>query len=237
MKRVRLLGLALLAVFALGVIAAATASATEAGILPLEKTFKAAPILKGTGGASTFTVLPSGSVIPCEKVKVEATLGAAGETHINLGVGTLDVEGCKIIKGESKIACNSPGDAAEVVLLKVDIHLLNVLKEKELEPGIGIKLLENLKLTCGLLKIEIKGTAIGLVLDPEGLLVKDTEKIELHFFTGGEKCDPEPAADFKLCLAWQLDTLLGKIGAGFEVAHEVTLIPLATTNEMFLVDD
>jgi hypothetical protein len=236
MRRVRLLGLALLAVFALGVVAAATASATEAGILPLGASFVQAPILKGTGGIITFTI--GSSKLACQKSKVEATLGAAGETHINLGVGTLDIEECKVTKGESKTACNSPGDAAETVLLKVDIHLLNVLTAgKELEPGIGIKLLENLKLTCGLLKVELKGTMIGLVLDPEGKLIKDTEKIELHFFSEGEKCDTEPAADFKLCLAWQLDTFLEKLGASFEVATVVTLIPLATTNEMFLVDD
>jgi hypothetical protein len=236
MKRVRLLGLALLAIFALGVIAAATASATEAGILPLGASFVQAPILKGTGGEG---VLLSGTTkIKCVKLKAEATLGAAGATHINLGVGTLDFEGCKVVKGASEIACKSEGDETEIILLKVDVHLLNVLTaSKELEPGVGVKLLENLKLLCGILKIEIKGTAIGLVLDPEGKLIKDTEKIELHFVHEGEKCDTEPAADFKLCLAWQLDTLLAKIGTNFELAGEEILVPLATTNEMFLVDD
>ena len=239
MRRVRLLGLTFLAVFALGAIAAATASATEAGFLPLEALKEA---LKFTGKgtkASTFKV--GVGEIKCSTLTVEqGTLGEKGQTHITLGAALLNFKECKLIKGESKIAANSEGDAAETVLIPVDLHLLNVLEKTTLQPGVAIILLETIKINSGLVKEQLKGNILGLVLDPTGKLTKDTESIELHFLGAiAETCDSEPKAAFEECEKYKGVTFLLKIGENFEPATLEVLATLAAVNlgEMFLVDD
>jgi hypothetical protein len=239
MRRVRQLLLTLMAIFALGAVVATTASATEAGFLPLEA-IKGALKFKGTTPKEVIFKVASGE-FKCKKATATGELGgkAGEEIHIVLGVVTYDYEECKITKGEAKIACNTAGDPKETILVKYDIHLINVLKEKELEPGIAFTFLENLKITCGIIKAEMKGSMLGLVLDPTGLLVKDTELIEDHLFVAGEKCDTAPGLDEELCLKFANDPFLVKMEAEFEKATVEALLHYIMVNvgEMFLVDD
>jgi hypothetical protein len=82
MKRMKLIGLMLLAVFALGAFAAATASAEE-GFLPTQKTGNA------LGGESTLNA--GGISIVCKKLEESAITFTNDKT----GTGTLRWTGCK----------------------------------------------------------------------------------------------------------------------------------------------
>ena len=239
MRRIRLLGLAFLAIFAVGAITAATASATEAGFLPLEALKEAVKFMgKGTK-ATTFSA--GAGTFMCQSLVVEkGLLGEKGQTHITLGTATLDYKECKFTKGESKIGFNSEGDPKETLLVPVDIHLLNVLEKTTLQPGLVIILLETLKITAGLVKAQIKGNVLGLVLDASGKLTKDTESVELHFFgSTAETCDSEPKSAFEECEKYKGVAYLCKIGESFEPIALEALASLTTVNvgEMFLVDD
>ncbi len=207
MRQLRLLMLFFSAALALGGLAAATASATEPGFLTLEAKPLAAPITL-TGLGKEVTVFSSAAgTFRCQEVHIEkAELGAAGQTHINLGKATLNFLKCKL--GE-KIGCrteNTKGekDPAETILEAVDFHLVDLLVETKLEPGIAIILLEpagtpfgTIKLVCGISIIELRGVLRGLVLVSS--LTADITSGSLHFLPGADKCDTSDA----LCLKYE----------------------------------
>ena len=103
MQRLRLLGIALMAIFALGAVASATASAEEIGILPGKGTTFTSEGAK----ANTFVhVLETtkGSKISCTK------LTNKGEMKTDLeGKVTIDYEKNCALSGSK---CSTAGDAA-----------------------------------------------------------------------------------------------------------------------------
>lgn len=234
MRHLRLLGLTLLALLSLGALAS-SAFATEAGWLPLAKA-KGVEI-KETKQTSAAAILETATgKIECANTKSKATtIGnkAGEETHYILGAGTLEFTGCKLIKGASKLACNSKGDKTEVILVEVDIHLVNLEpKEGELEAGLMIRPKTTLILECaaGTVKIEVKGWALGLVL---ASLTAEVTEGELHFFSGGEICDKTDELCKKLTKEEPFEAnLAGK----FEPANEIVLAKVILS-EMVLVDD
>jgi hypothetical protein len=111
MKSVRLFGLSLLALLALGAFAAATASAEE-GFLPTPKT---ANILGGTSTLGTA----SGFGITCEKLD-ESTITFNNEKEKepdSHGTATLHWLGCTTLG--KLVGVNSLGDKAKEILAKV----------------------------------------------------------------------------------------------------------------------
>ena len=140
MKRLRLFVLMIMAVLSLGALAAASASATERGVLLLEGE-KGPVTLKGEGPITAeLAVAGAPAAIICTKLTLlEVSLTSPGGTHFNLGKdGILHFAGCKI--GEA--ACNTVGDEKEIILLLVDLHLINLeeVKGKEtlLRPGFAV---------------------------------------------------------------------------------------------------
>jgi hypothetical protein len=232
MKRVRLLGLALMAVFALGVAAAATASAAP-GILFLEK--ESAPVeFTGTSGAGELKT-PAGT-IKCTANTDSGTIGTTGETHPNLGTATITFTGCKEKKVETLLACSSENakgekDAKETILLKGDLHVVELLNAKnELEAGVAVILLETLLLNCGGGKVEVRGAAFGLVL---ASLTADVTAATLDFVAAGETCDTSDTLCKEIKEKFPLE---GNFSGKFEKAEEITEAKV-TFNKMVLFDD
>ncbi len=161
MKRLKLLGIAILAIFALGAIAAATASAENVEILPTPT--KAEPLeFKSVNVKEVKSILTgekAGSAIECE----EST--STGEmTSTNLGVGEIDFHGCKSELNGSK--CSSLGDEGGLILLPIDWHAVDVLlpagePAPELMLGFVAILLELLHVECGTLLILVGAAVIG----------------------------------------------------------------------------
>jgi hypothetical protein len=170
MRHVKLLGLALMAVFAFGVFAAASASATEpSGLLYLSG--EEGPVtIKGTGGGAELkTTGLLKTAINSTAIKFEAELGKGEGTHSTLGTTTVTFEGSKL----GKIACSSENIKGEkaaketIVLTKedTDVHTVSLLNGTTLVAGLLIGLLElvegekklDLTLNCGGVKVLVLG--------------------------------------------------------------------------------
>lgn len=242
MRQLRTCALALLAVFALGSLAAATASATEGnpGWLPLEALKETTKVTT----TSAITVFKSAAgEISCPAVStLNFNLGKAGDTHFTLSTDTdVHVTGCTTEKG--KIKCRSEGlkgekDEPGVILFLVDFHLVDLLNGAKLEPGVAWIILDMpnavpgaAKIICGVLVIEVKGAAKGLVLVSS--LSMDITSGTFHWSSVFDKCD----ANDKLCLELEeKEPFLCKFGAVYEPCTLEALIPF-TLNQMTLVDD
>jgi hypothetical protein len=229
MKRLRLLGLAILAIFALGAATSATVSATEAGLLYLEKS---GFTLTFTGSGLSGELTVGLNSIKCSIINVKGESKEA--KHVILGSGTIDFIGCKLSKEKIVTACNTEGDAKETILLPADFHFFNALKGPELESGIGILILKApLKIKCaaGTSLVEVKGWALGLVLTTN--LTSDLEVVELHFFAEREFCDFSEAFCEKV---EEKEPLEANFTSKFEKASLVQLVSLLF-NQGMLVDD
>jgi hypothetical protein len=243
MRQLRTLGLMLMAIFVLGAFAASVASAAdeEPGILPLSTEFAKPLTVKVTNEArpTKLSTKEGGATIECQKVQInEDELGKGELKHILLGVGLLWFKECKFAGTQ----CNTPGDAEGVILVLVDFHFINVLKEKELEPGLGILILEkagtigSVKIECaaGTTILEVKGFATGLLLETNSLK-GDTTTATADFFKAGEKCDTSDTLCEKLVKEFPF---LAKLKKAFEKAEEETEKPVPIElSEMALVDD
>lgn len=164
MRSIRLLGLALLSVFAFGVVVAASASAAEgpAGLLFLKGAEEVATV-SGTAGEGQLVDGLTGKTIKCVKTEVLESKSEKGK-HIDLFKDVdLHFSGCK----EGKLACNTAGDGKEVILALVDAHFVALLESTKLVPGIALLVLnaklENLELsiTCGVGIDLVKGAVFG----------------------------------------------------------------------------
>jgi hypothetical protein len=232
MKQLRLMGLALMAVFALGVVVVASASAAEAGLLYLTGE-KGAVTFEGTGGEGTLT--STAGTITCTATSTTAT-STQTEKHVTSGTATIGFTGCKETKETTKVACNTEGDAKEAILLPANFTLFNALNsgKTELEPGIGVTLTSTLKIKCGAVSIvEVKGTALGLITGAS--LTADITEAKLHFINAGETCDSEDT----FCKEHTQGTageLLANFSGKFEKATEQTDVGIKT-NKMVLIDD
>jgi hypothetical protein len=123
MKRLRIIGLALFALFALGAFAASMASAEE-GILPNTVT--------GSGeGTEAKLETTNKENITCKKVKI---LEIKFKTD-QKGTATLHFEGCL---AEGVLPVNSLGDASGVILSKVNV-LVCLVEPKALVFGLLIQ--------------------------------------------------------------------------------------------------
>jgi hypothetical protein len=243
----------LLAIFALGAFAASVASAAdeEPGILPLGAAFAEEVKVKVTNEGRVTKLFTKeggiGKVIECKKVQINNGLLGKGELkHITLGTGLLWFRECSF----NGLACLSINDKNEMdkegeILVFVDIHLINVLKESTLEPGVGFLILElpldeatkkpgPVKIECGIAKLEVKGFAKGLLLGTNAL-VGDTTTASVDFFKQGETCDTSDTLCKKLS---EENPFLAKVVKVFENAEEETVEPVPIElSEMALVDD
>jgi hypothetical protein len=152
MKQVRITGLMLLALFALGSFVASAASATE-GVLPPSN-------FTGSGGAGQLETL--------SKEKIECTAVSVKEgkmTNDEEGTASLDFEGCKAVTFFGSFSANTLGDAAGIILAKVKSTVC-LVKSAELVFGLAIAPTET---------VHVEVPAVGALLLVKGTVIAELE--------------------------------------------------------------
>ncbi len=236
MKRIRLLGVVLMAVFVLGAIAATTASAAEVTkILPEPTKEKPLKVKSKSGSGTLLTV--GGSEAKCEKAK-----GTSEFTTPNLGTFHTEFEGCKIKAPIVKTApCTGVGDKKEVILLLGTVHyVLALLMTKGTETTLVAALaflFEELHFTCEALGqkelILVKGCAAANA-EPTEKLTNKTKDTFKEFTTGESSILEillEEAKKETPCLT---EVNIG--GKGFELAAETGTVENETSVEVLLMN-
>lgn len=173
MKRIRLLGVALMAVFALGVIAAASASAQEPTKVLPEPT-EAKPLM-GTSKSGPGTLLTVGkNEVTCKK-----DTDTFSATTPNLGTFHATFEECKTVVLGQKLTCTGVGDKEGLILLLGTVHYWLALLSAKLVAAL-VFLFEEFHFTCknALAKalVLVKGCAAALA-EPTEKLTKVTKDI------------------------------------------------------------
>jgi hypothetical protein len=161
MKRIRIVGLMLLALFALGAVAATAASAEE-GFLPLTK--KGLQILSGEAKLETHTKL---------SINCTTTSGTGTFKNDSEGSGTFTFEKCTAL-GFPALSLTSTTSGQ----IKANVtYVVCLINSAELKFGIAITPSETVHIevpAAGIL-LEVKGTIIGEILTkgPAKLYVVD----------------------------------------------------------------
>ena len=245
MKRLKLLVLMIIAVLSLGALASASASATERGVLLLEK--EKGPVTLSGEGAIKAELAVTGAPAPivCTKLTLlSVSLTLPGGTHFNLGEdGKLHFAGCKLLE----VACNSVGDEKEIILVLADLHLINLEEKKGTEtilrPGFAVLILNAklelgvLVIKCGAITIEVRGAAKGLVepLNAKKEITLKEDVTDADLTVKPIVCDKE---NEKVCQELlEKDPLQANLGAGFVAATQTTNAFLVTVSPMVLWDD
>jgi hypothetical protein len=234
MRRISLMGLALMAIFAFSAVGASVASAEETGnpeILPVPTAGTPLPIaITPNTGSKPLLETTAGAKIECNEVKGEGAF-----TSRRLGTALLNFTGeCKV----ETTKCKAEGDVNGTLLLKGDIHLVDVLetfegKTEQLRLALEVlPLAVPYVITCGLIKIEVKGSALGLVLVNN---LEKTKHVDVHFdqVSLGEQFEKECILDKEFCEEKGVKkkfTLEANLGKGFELAAEVVLVLVLTPN-------
>lgn len=167
MRRSRMLGCLLTAVFTVGLVIAASATAEELGLLP-EGTAAEPLVANGTVGAAVYETL-AGSSISCTSAEILTSW-----TSHTTGLFHLHLKGCKSAGG----SCSTAGDASGVILALGTIRLVY----DKITEGLGAGVLfafEEVHATCGeLIKVLVllRGSLLCLVL-PINTLVKEGEYV------------------------------------------------------------
>jgi hypothetical protein len=168
MRKLRMLGFALLTVFALSALAAATASASVEVLNEKHELLAAQETWKGESGKGTLEGL-KGKKVVCQSDTSEGTI----EAKKPLGLFHIEFGGCK---GEGVVPCTGLSDEPEHILVLGTYHLvfdkLGSLEKKEL--GIGILfLLEPVHFEC----LGVLFFVTGEVL----CLIKPVDELTKHF--------------------------------------------------------
>ncbi len=155
MQRLKILGIALIAVFALSVVVSATVSAAVV-TLPEVTTEER---WTGESGKGTLEVLRAPvSVVLCAKDQSEGIF----EAKKPLGRFHIDFSGCKIIG-----VCTGLGEALEVILALGVFHLVFDKLGTGAELGVGILLLiEPVHFQCGSTLFTLGGQLLCLIKPP-----------------------------------------------------------------------
>ena len=179
MQRFRILGVALVAMFALSAVVSATASA-EVKILPA---LTAEEKWTGESGAGTLEALPGGSTheVACKKDKSEGTF----EQNKPLGLFHITFEGCTA--GFGTLTCTGLGEGNGIILSLGSAHL--VWDKLGAELGTGVLFLpEPTHFLCVGLGKDVLFLVTGEVL----CLMKSSVPLTKHFeiVCEGTKGDP-----------------------------------------------
>jgi hypothetical protein len=159
MQRVKVMILAMMAVFALSAVVAATASATPEALNAEGK--PTAVTFSGTSNKVTkLSILKSSLIVECATTNTEGELEATGK----LGPFHLHFEGCKTNAGGE---CTGLGDAAKSILALGTLHLAaNVVLSElpALTVGYILFLVEHTHFTCTVLGFSKLVLVLGEVL-------------------------------------------------------------------------
>jgi hypothetical protein len=242
MHRFKLVGLALLAVFALAAVVASAASAEAPLILVLPGETTAGLTFSGSGGASKLETLTK-KTITCTKTEVNATFNAivGKETDSETGNATIDFSGCK----KEKVACRSEEgatkDAVEVILTPLAVAgaseesstgTLQSLLVSTVAPTGGV-----LFLNCGGVKEEIKGS-VGCLVSPALTEIAAGTSVTISCAeTGGDQTTGKKCVETKAtCEKLAKEPLMANLGLGFEDSAEEISVS-GTFNKMVTIDD
>jgi hypothetical protein len=155
MKRVNLLGLALVAVFALMALAATSAFALPENLPQVKKTWTG----KNDGESKPELESLTGTKVRCEKSK-----GTGEDTSDTTGKFTIDFEECST-PSFFNAKCNTSGDATGIILSTGTYHYVY----DTLSPlGVAVLFLPNETVfECStFLKTKVKGSLVCLILEP-----------------------------------------------------------------------
>lgn len=224
MKRIKLMGLALIAVFLLGALGASSAMAEEGGnpeILPLPTPTAPLTFTSETDGPPRL-VTTAGTEIQCKEATNEGEF-----TSKRLGTLHIDFKECKEVKTE--VSCTSTNDKTGEILTEGKIHLVDILPTGTLDLGLWFEPLAigggDLKFKCGIIGVEILGSLIGEVDNEHGELLKDLEKGK-HFIVlwkeekQGEQLIKTCMLDEEFCKGKTFE-LKSTFGKGEELAAEI----------------
>jgi len=153
MKQLKILGVALMSVFALGAIVASMASAAVS-VLPegKEETWK------GESGAGTLEVLKGASAIECKKDTSEGTFEATKP----LGSFHIDFKECSAAGGLA--TCTGLGESTGVILSLGTFHLVFDKLGTGAELGVGILfLVEKVHFECAGKLFNVTGEVLCLI--------------------------------------------------------------------------
>lgn len=181
MQRLKILGLALMAVFVLSAVVSATASASHVSVLP-----ENAETWKGESGEGSLETLEKDKIV-CKKDTSEGTI----EAKKPLGLFHIHFEGCEATSKGLKGPCSSLDHkiSEKTILVLGTYHL--VLDKLPAEPGVGILfLIEHVHLECEILFTIQLVLILGEVL----CLIKPVDQKAKHFEIvcklGSEPGDP-----------------------------------------------
>ncbi|HEY2142010.1 MAG TPA: hypothetical protein VGG98_08120 [Solirubrobacteraceae bacterium] len=152
MQRLKILGLALVAVFALSAVASVATASAEVKILP-----EVAEKYTGESGEGTLSSL-SGTTVTCKKDTSEGEF----EAKKPLGLFHITFKECT---GPFNATCTGLGEASGVILVLGTAHLVfDKLGAKLSEAGVGVLfLLEPVHFTCLGILIKVKGEVLCLI--------------------------------------------------------------------------
>ena len=155
MKRFKVLGLTLLAVFALGSVLSATAFAL--------------PELLGWEGAASWTGKNTAPEprLESESATITCTAATASGTQETDLKSSFDIHftGCKVVTGIGSFGCNTKGDAKEVILSKGTAD--NVWDVTQSDTAGVLFLPEPVTIECtALVKIKVEGHLVCLWKEP-----------------------------------------------------------------------
>ena len=185
MQRFKILGLVLMAVFALSAVVSATASAELPVILTKAKVVAGAVKFKGTNTTTTKLVKLNGSEVSCSGNTVEGEF----EAKKPLGLFHIHFTGCK---GPLATTCTGLSDAAGTILALGTIHIVYDKLGTGTELGAAVLfLIELLHFSCSIVLILVKGELL--------CLITPINKLATVFTT---KCEQEKAGDPKEVVYW-----------------------------------
>jgi len=169
MQRLKILGLTLMAVFALSAIASTTASAALPSILN-EKKEEVAPSFTGNSGGTEFVKL-NGKKIECTASTAEGLF----EKGKPLGLFHIHFTGCSGLAGAT---CTGEGDKEKEILVLGTFHIVydKLLNEGSLGAAI-LFLIPRFHFTCTLLGVKVLILVQGQVL----CLIKPINAFAKHF--------------------------------------------------------
>jgi hypothetical protein len=155
MKRFRLLGLVLLAVFALGATMAASASAALPELLG-NKAFPKSWTGKSVGTATLETL--AGGKIECNAATAdgEQLTDTLGDYHLHFTL-------CKLV---GVGPCNTEGDSEGVILTLGEYHYVDDFLGTPATLGVAILFLVNTHILCDPVLILVTGHVLCLILKP-----------------------------------------------------------------------
>jgi hypothetical protein len=165
MKRFKVLGVALVAIFALASVLSATAFA-----LPELLGQAANEEYKGKNTVANPTL----ETVAGEQIICSAATASGKQTNDTTGSFSIDFTGCKAVTGIGSFACNSSGDAKEVILSTGTAHYVWDAKPKT--DTVGILFLPNeTTIECtALVKLKVRGHVLCLISIPLTLAVAHT---------------------------------------------------------------